>query len=64
MKTPAEYWQMASRLAVLGLIVIAAFVFAGLLLQQNMWIHIIFYWLVLTLKNFFDYKALKATNTN
>lgn len=41
---------------VLLLMVIAAVVFCGLLLHQNMWAMICLYWLALTIKNLIDWQ--------
>lgn len=48
-------WPLLSQLAVLMLMVDAGVVFAGLLQQKNMWILIVVYWFILTLKNLFDF---------
>lgn len=40
---------------VIALMAIALVVFIGLLNQDNMWLYIVAYWLVLTIKNLADY---------
>jgi len=44
-----------SALLVLCLCMIASIVAIGLILKQNMWLFIITYWIVLTIKNVVDF---------
>ena len=50
-------YRLWSRRLVLALMVIAAVVFVGLLLKQNMWWLICIYWLTLTAKNYMDWQG-------
>ena len=50
-------YRLWSRRLVLALMVIALFVFVGLLLHQNMWWLICIYWATLTATNWCDWRA-------
>ena len=47
-----------SKILVLALMLIALIVFIGQVLKLNCWLLICLYWLVLTIKNLFDWLAL------
>lgn len=47
-----------SKTLVLALMLIALIVFIGQVLKLNCWLLICLYWLVLTIKNLFDWLAL------
>lgn len=47
--------RTASQVMIFALIVISAKVFLGLMNRKDMWWWICTYWLVLTLKNLFDF---------
>ena len=49
-----KHW---SRRLVLALMVIAAVVFVGQVLRQNVWWLVAIYWGVLTLKNYMDWQG-------
>ena len=51
------YFKWLSQILVLMLILIAAVVCVGFANGANMWAYIVFYWFVLTLKNFADFVA-------
>ena len=46
-----------SKILILALMIIALIVFIGQVLKLNCWLLICLYWLVLTIKNLFDWLA-------
>ena len=50
-------YRLWSRRLVLALMVIAAVVFVGQVLRQNVWWLVSIYWLVLTAKNWCDWRG-------
>lgn len=58
MKMKKMYKRISKNL-ILVLLVIALSVFIGQLLHLNCWLNICLYWLVLTIKNYFDWKGTK-----
>ena len=52
-------YKRISKNLILVLIVIALSVFIGQLLHLNCWLNICLYWLVVTIKNYFDWKGTK-----
>ena len=52
-------YKRISKNLILVLMVIALSVFIGQLLHLNCWLNICLYWLVLTIKNYIDWKGTK-----